>query len=465
MGLRPEMLPVPSAYDFSAEPPGGMDPLGFMSLADVAANTYLPGFTARMWHPRFLTFTAVASVVADRMIAEKGSRLSRKEARLAFERLFVQAIVQSVQDGTLPSDSSRGLPGSSLALGAIRRNEPLSRENYLVAAAVNGPFGVIARLARNIGLVGPDDRPVHAEDLVEVWAREQGLPGILEGDGGTEGARIMKHWVRKSLDHLADSSQPARSWLRGSRLQALRPDKLGAAERKFLLARLMDGREPLRKTFLEVLAEPAIWKHYRKTEGEGERGELEQEVVRACIARMDPRDDAPRPLLRRVLALADAFQQAAVPMRQLFDAARWALGRRAGSASAAAVLKTPVAEGCIRRACAGLPQGTAALASAMAALDGEPLFAGHLRSRMDLLLAQVREGSRGPGPALRAVLERHRLVQTESRNKESWIDEDGHQLVLRPGFDPGGEEPPDILGRYNEALRVANAGSFLEDLT
>lgn len=463
MGLRPEMLPVPSAYDFSAEPPGGMDPLGFMSLADMAADTYLAGFTARMWRPRFLTFAAVASVVADRMVTEKGARLSRKEARLAFERLFVQAIVQSVQDGTLPPEATRRLPGSSLALGAIRRNEPLSRENYLVAAAVNGPFGVIARLARNLGLVGPDDRPVHAEDLVEVWSREQGLPGFLE-DGAADGARIMKHWVRKSLDHLENPSQPARPWLRGSRLQALRPDKLGAAERKFLLARLTDAREPLRRAFLEVLAEPAISKHYRKTESDGD-GDLEQEVVRACLNRLSPRDDSPRPLLRRILVLADAFQQVAVPMRQVFDAARWALARRAGSASAAVLLKTPVAEGCIRRACAKLPQGTTVLASAMAALDEEPLFTGPLRSRMELLLAQAREASRGSGQALRTVLDRHRLVQTESRNKESWIDEDGHQLVLRPGFDPGGEEPPDILGRYNEALRVANAGSFLEDLS
>jgi hypothetical protein len=92
------MLPFSTPVDPSVEPPGGVDPLGTVSYAERLADLLLPGMTSRMWRPRLLTFSAVASLVADRVAQALGRSELRLEARLTFERLFVYAIVRMEAD-------------------------------------------------------------------------------------------------------------------------------------------------------------------------------------------------------------------------------------------------------------------------------------------------------------------------------------------------------------------------------
>src|SRR4051812_19512515 len=98
MPLKAESFPLATPLDPAEEPPGSIDPLGTLSAAERLADVLLPGFTARMWRARLLTFTTVSAAIADRVVALLGGREEvRLEARLAFERLYVSAIVRMHQ--------------------------------------------------------------------------------------------------------------------------------------------------------------------------------------------------------------------------------------------------------------------------------------------------------------------------------------------------------------------------------
>jgi hypothetical protein len=57
------VLPFLTAPDPLQSGEGALDPLGFAPIADRLADWILPGMTARMSRPRFLTAIAVAAVV------------------------------------------------------------------------------------------------------------------------------------------------------------------------------------------------------------------------------------------------------------------------------------------------------------------------------------------------------------------------------------------------------------------
>ena len=100
MSLSVKYLPRATPLDPAEDPPGSIDPLGTLGPAERIAEVLFPGFTARMWRPRLLTFAAVAAVIAERV---KSARTESDDgglaARLAFERLFVSSVVrQHVRD-------------------------------------------------------------------------------------------------------------------------------------------------------------------------------------------------------------------------------------------------------------------------------------------------------------------------------------------------------------------------------
>jgi len=95
MSLSVKYLPRATPLDTAEDPPGSVDPLGTLGPAERIAEVLFPGFTARMWRPRLLTFVAVAALIAERA----KSKLSDPEdgllaARLSFKRLFVSAVVR-----------------------------------------------------------------------------------------------------------------------------------------------------------------------------------------------------------------------------------------------------------------------------------------------------------------------------------------------------------------------------------
>ena len=94
MALFDRYLPLYTIYDKTEDEPGSIDPMGTLGPAEGMAEVLFPGLTARMWRPRFLTFSALATLVADRVAEKTEDPQLWLEARLGFERLFVSAIVR-----------------------------------------------------------------------------------------------------------------------------------------------------------------------------------------------------------------------------------------------------------------------------------------------------------------------------------------------------------------------------------
>ena len=155
-----DCLPIATPYDPAEDPPGSIDTLGTVASAEQLADILLPGLTARMWRVRHLTFTSLVALVGARAAAiEGGSEEMRLEARLGLERLFVSAVAckdEGKEEGW--NHAARRLPGIGLARRAIRAgHQQLGKQNFLKGQAINGPFGVVQRLARNLDIIDDDN--------------------------------------------------------------------------------------------------------------------------------------------------------------------------------------------------------------------------------------------------------------------------------------------------------------------
>ena len=174
MPIQIESMPIATVYDPAADAAGSADPLGTLSGSERLAEVILPGLTARMWRARLLTFTVIAAEVADCVVRRRDDQEDlRLSARLAFERLFVSSLVRAENnDPARYSGVARRVPGSRTARRALLvDDEPLSRRTFIKGQAVNGPSGVMARLARHLTLISEDGQVANrGQDLRSVWA-------------------------------------------------------------------------------------------------------------------------------------------------------------------------------------------------------------------------------------------------------------------------------------------------------
>ena len=171
-----QYLPISAPYDPAEDPPGSIDPMGTVATAEQLAEVLLPGLTARMWRARHLTFAALAALVGERAAAmDGGSEEMRLEARLGFERLLVSAVAWKDSKEEDWHRAARRLPGITLARRAIYAgHQPLGKQNFLEGQAINGPFGVVQRLARNLDIINDDNRlSRNGEELLLVWSAQR----------------------------------------------------------------------------------------------------------------------------------------------------------------------------------------------------------------------------------------------------------------------------------------------------
>jgi hypothetical protein len=460
-------LPFSTAYDPTEDPPGSVDPLGTLSEAERLADILLPGFTVRMWRPRLLTFTAVASVIADRAVRLTGREEDRLAARLVFERLFVAAIMRlSEDDPENYGDAGSRLPGKQLAERAWREGEPLRAANFLKGQAVNGPFGVMARLARSIGLVDSDGRPGrNAPELILAWSEDLDLPNILEdpkqADG--EGIRWAKRVIETVVQGLGKNGEwPSRNqqvWeMLGSKL---RPDGLEAGkERRAIIIAL--NNDPIRRRMFELLRAPESLKAYREA-GDHDRGVFERMLLLDILAGMLQADDPVVRTIASCLRAIDWYERGSALMQQIFDALLWGLQQKSGQAQMDDLLALPEVARAIEKAiansqsvCQNLEKmvdefkhvavmNTAARCQALQLIhDDVALCAGSLKA------------------AASAVMERHQRIQSEKR-KATWID-CGAAWTLMPGRGSDADRPPEYRKTFLHPMRIQNGFFFLREL-
>lgn len=462
-------LPNATPLDPAEDPPGSIDPLGTLGTAERIAEVLFPGFTARMWRPRLLTFIALATLIAERVKATMPEREDGNlVTRLAFERIFVSAVVrQQDQNPETWRLAARRLPGSLLARRALRSEDaPLGRSNFLKGQAVNGPYGVLARLARNINIIDEEDHLGRAgEELLLAWTADVNLPGLLDDDhSNSEGRKWLTRFVKATSDHLRDTWWPSFGWAGWRELaEPLRPDNIGMKERR-LIRQLLD-RDPIRARCLELLCEPSVKAIYRAARGEG-RSEQDQKVlIEAVLPFLKGSHVEEDRVIDVTIRLANAYEEVANHLETAFNCLLWGLTRHGGQAKPVEIESDKQLQPVFRSLCRQLPGIARRLRDFLEIIPAVPQIADRNPVEpLDVIATQAATSGENPSRLIEIVMGRHREVQA-SKGKGMWI-EPGERLTLvnlpRPVDQDG--EPPQPQVEYLHTFRVPNAYSFLAEL-
>lgn len=463
MNLR--LLPQSTPYDPAEDPPSSIDPLGTVTGAEQLAEVLLPGLTARMWRVRLLTFAALAAEVSRRVAAGRDDRLM--DARLAFERLFVSAVARQEESDPAWRKASRRLPGIGLARQALRAgDQPLERANFLKGQGVNGPFGVISRLARDIGVIDEAGELQRAGiDLLLAWAEDQDLSGLLDENAGRAGADWLRKLVRQVSSYLDDGHNwPKKHWAGWLDLaDRLRPDQAGSRERNVIKKLLSYDPLGLRDRVIRRLAEPDLVAIYRTANAKAFRGGVEKEVIENGFAGVSTEDEVGR-TVQASIKLIDAYEILSGILESVFRGFLWGLTRNNGQAPRSAVIEDPTLRPFLAKAHSKIGPAAARFQQRLAVFEADSLACkrGSVDiDRMHKLLDDAMAASRGGDDCVSTIMDRHVRVQKE-KSKGVWIEED-KQWTLMPGFGDTADEPL-WYDWYLHPYRVTNIYGMLADL-
>ena len=467
MSLLPKYLPQATPLDPAEDPPGSIDPLGTLGAAERIAEVLFPAFTARMWRPRFLTFAAMASLVTQRVSAAGTGVVDGGLAgRLGFERLFVSGVVrQQIREPGARGRATRRLPGSLLARRALRSgDQPLGRNNFLKGQAVNGPFGVIARLARHLGIVDEDDRLGRSgEELLLAWSADEELPGLLDEDNsGSPGQQWLDRFVQATASHIADSQWRSSGWSGWQELSdRLRPDQVGRQERR-VLRRLLNG-DSIRSRCLELLCEPTAVAAYRAASDSGRSEQDRRVLLEAMLPALSVNGQEEDRVIDLTIRLADAYERVTSLLEVVFNGLLWGLTRRGAQARPDELEADKQLQPVFRSVCQQLPRSVRVLNEHIERIPAFPKIADlNPIEPLETLAVQASTSAEGPAHLIEVVISRHRDIQS-AKGKGMWI-ELGDRWTLMPGFGWAAETPPEAEVIYLHTFRVPNAYSFLGDL-
>ncbi len=465
-----DSLPLATPYDPAEDPPGSIDPMGTVAMAEQLAEVLFPGVTARMWRARHMTFAALAALVAEHVAEDAGGDEElRLEARLGLERLFVSAVARSERWDDSWRLASRRLPGISLARRALNsKNQPLERANFLKGQAVNGPFGVIARLARNMDVIDDDNRiSRNGQELLLAWSAEEGLRGILDDRGAkSPGAKWLKRLTKDVARQVKDSFWPAPRWWGWSDLaEHLRPDHLGHQESDVILRLLCGDKSVVRRRCVELLQDREIADNYVSLSDHLSRGEVDQHILAYQVQpKVDESDSDVERIIAFTIRLLDAYEQTAGHLESVVRGLLWGLTHRGGRADREQLLADPTLKPHFAGALTGLASAAQDLQSRMADLPNYPVVNDSIDlERLDETLQDALGGLESEGQLVDTVMARHRRVQKQ-KSKGAWIETDTKHWTLLPGFGDSGETPWTHDGAYLHPFRVSNAYSLLIDL-
>lgn len=454
------VFPFATPYDPSKDPAASVDPVGTTSLAERLADLVLPGFTARMWRARFLTFSAVTSHVAKKAAELADQDDTFDTARLAFERLYVSALVQCATNDTELAGGIRRTPGTDRARQAFARGEPLTRANFVKGQSVNGPTGVMARLARNLRLVDDENQlDTMGQELILAWSKDEALAGVLEGkkEAGDGGAWLLQ-MANGARDAVKGTWPGKQSSLWEALASRLRPDRIGKQERKTLHKLLSTDSTGLRDRVLPLLVEAV--ETYKDGIDEG-RSIVERAVIQ----------DGVRPLLNvktnevdRVLdilfATIEVHEECSSLLLGAFDTVRWALSSK-GTLTEEQVLSDKTVAKNLERVRKALAKEVANLDAAIERVDGEPAIDRQVIVPLGQMRTDVVAACASSPALFSTLLDRHERVQKD-KGKGDWIER-GPKLTLMPSFGFT-DDPPWYSGRYLHPFRVTNAYAMLGEL-
>ena len=462
MPVQVQSMPFASCYDPSADAAGSADPLGTLGGSERLAEVILPGLTARMWRARLLTFSVVVADIADTVVRRGGDQEDRRlAARLAFERLFVSALVRCEEsDPDRYGGVSRRVPGSRTARRALHAgDEPLTRRSFIRGQAVNGPSGVMARLARDLGLLDEAGRVAgRGHDLRAAWGR---------GESGEEGE--ASELYRRSAERVEDRPEGG-GWPRpGNKLweqlaDALRPDSISAPERN-LLTSLLHSSPPhgIRPRVLQLLREERCLAAYQAAVGVADtRGEIERSVLLDALLPLLGGDPVDAHIATAVRAI-DAYERFSGVFTGAFESLLWALRASGGSASPEKAMQAaPTAQflsRCQKASASLVPQLRQVL---LEVSRRGPFEEQSVPNTISAAITDAERAAVSPEDVLEAALTRHERVQREKR-KPAWVDR-SLTWTLMPGTPIVTDPPAKLPTAFLHPYRLVNAYSLLLEL-
>lgn len=467
MGLSVKYMPQPTPLDPAEDPPGSIDPLGTLGPAERIAEVLFPGFTARMWRPRLLTFTAVASIVTERVRASRSEiDDSGLSARLGFERLFVSSVIrQQERDPDEWKFAALRLTGNSLARTALHSgNVPLGRNNFLKGQAINGPFGVMARLARHVGILDEDDcLGRDGEKLLLAWSNDEQLQGFLdENPNESRGRKWLERFSSETAAYLIEGQWRSSGWSGWHELaKPLRPDHMGKQERR-IIRHLLDN-DRIRARCIELLCGPAAIKTYRAARDDG-RGDQDRKVLfDAVLPALSVNERYEDSVIDLTIRLADGYEGVANLLETAFNCLLWVLTRSGGQAKPDEIETDKQILPIFGSICQQLIGASRILRDLIERISTFPQIGDRNPIEpLDTIATQAATGAENPSRLIETVINRHRDIQN-FKGKGMWI-EPGDRWTLMPGFGLVSEGPPQPQVRYLHTFRVANLYSFLSEL-
>lgn len=302
------LMPYRTLADPEVQGEGSIDPLGLATLANHLADWMLPGMTARMWRPRFLTAIAVTSLVVE-PFAEELAKDGISPPWLVFEWHYVEAVAALADR---ERNALRRIPGIDKARQALRDQVPLNATRYLKTPKVFGYHGVYKRLATHIDIV--DDSLALGENghrLVRTWEDEQGLSGFSDRERTEGEAAKLRHTLRGAVRQALATGQTERRppWPGATFCTShLLPHKIGRQEGRVLWELLLDAAQPHGEIF-SLCREPAL-RQQLATEGS----------ERSALAALQSRVSAE---LRMRFDAIEEYERFCRPLQEAWDHLRY----------------------------------------------------------------------------------------------------------------------------------------------
>jgi hypothetical protein len=432
------LMPYRTLPDPEVQGEGSIDPLGIATMADRLADWILPGMTARMWRPRFLTAIAATSIIVEPFENEPAAD-GISPAWLVLEWYYVEAMASLNESD---ARALRRIPGIDKARRALEDKVPMSAGRYLKTPKVFGFHGVYRRLARHSDIA--NDSLALGEAgyrLLRIWEEEQSLPGYSDREategGGVKARQLMRDAVKVSL--LTGKTERSRSWQGYNFFKDnLAPANTGRREGKFLWDLFAEARPAPHGEIFVLLKD-------RELRLEFAEHRSERELAKAIRTKMSPE------LGRRFEAI-EAYEGFCRPIQEAFDRLRYLstsrrpsllvsqdLNRDSRTEEIATSLKDRVRQ-------------------ARYALTDSPIA-----SEFDLL-ANKFEAVRNASDLFHVLWDHHFAVQKAKppEGKRPWFEQttDGG-LLIRP---PYRLEDAWVREEYVHPYRLSSVVSFINDL-
>ena len=423
------LSPQLSLSDPLTELEGSRDPLGLANLATQLADRILPGMTARMWRPRFLTAMSVAAIVTEKF-RDHSAADGTTPANLVFEWFALEAFARA---DTQNDGSLRNIPGIDKARTARIEGAFLSPARYLKTPTVLGFHGVYKTLARDLEIV--DDELCllpNGYRLVRAWEHAEGMLGFA--DGGDGAGKSLRDYLQRIVSEGLRVGHTIENRRWRFFLECLRPDRPRKSERQLLWSLLTSGDSSRRQIF-RILSKPGAMRRQQIHTEADFLGWLESRVS----------ED-----LRLHLKAIAAYERFSRTMHDAFDWVRYL--------STKTRLRPITSKDFAAKAASLLSRVPADTYKASLALERITLD-----SDFSDLLASFGTVS-DAGAFFEHLIRRHEYIQRNKPpgNKRPWFERATLGVVVRDPYRL--YEPPTSEMAYVHGYRIPNVASFIKDL-